>query len=72
MAAKEKELAEKGESAVMHIAQNIARKSNEQKSEIIDAINNLVNNSAGEENNIDLAIQELDSFIQQFEDTPTA
>lgn len=68
---KEKELAEKAENAIAQIIQNIARESYEQKSVIEDSLGGFTDKLKSGEN-IDLVLNELDSFMQQFEDTPTA
>lgn len=70
VAAKEKELKAKGENAIAQIIQNIGQKSNEQKLEVKDYIDDFSDKLKSGEN-IELVIHELDSFIQQFEDTPT-
>lgn len=69
--AKAKELVEKEENAMAQIIQNIARESSKQKSVIEDYLGDIDDKLKSGEN-IELVINELNSFMQQFEDTPTA
>lgn len=69
-ASKAKALKAQGENAIVQIIQNLAHQSNKQKSQITDHIKDFSNKFGTAEENIELVINELDSFMQQFEDTP--
>ncbi len=71
IAEKKQELDEKAEGTVAKIMHNIAQQSGEQKAAIEDYIGDFTEKVQNSQN-IELVINELDSFIQQFEDTPTA